>query len=82
VKLFTSKDPAQSCGLALMAVKGVPAEKLVKLLWDRSRIIVVPIVHAEFEGIRVTPNIYTTLEEIDAFAEAVEKIVRSESAAA
>jgi len=31
-------------------------------------------VHAEYEGIRVTPNVYTTLEEIDTFAEAMKQI--------
>jgi selenocysteine lyase/cysteine desulfurase len=30
--------------------------------------------HAEFEGVRVTPNVYTTLEEIDTFAAAMEEI--------
>jgi selenocysteine lyase/cysteine desulfurase len=43
-------------------------------LWDRWRIIATPIVHAEFEGLRVTPNVYTTLEEIDTFAGAMEEI--------
>ena len=43
-------------------------------LWDKWRIIATPIVHAEYEGIRVTPNVYTTLEEIDTFAEAMVKI--------
>ena len=45
-------------------------------LWDRWRIIATPIVHAEYEGIRVTPNVYTTLEEVDTFAAAMEEIVK------
>lgn len=79
VKVLTSKDPAQSCGLVLVSVKGVPAEKVVRLLWEKSRVVVVPIVHAEFEGVRVTPNIYTTLDEIDTFAATMEEIVRTEA---
>jgi selenocysteine lyase/cysteine desulfurase len=35
------------------------------------RVVQTPIVHAEFKGIRVTPNVYTTLEEIDRFSELV-----------
>ena len=27
--------------------------------------------HAEYEGVRVTPNVYTTLEEIDTFGKAM-----------
>jgi selenocysteine lyase/cysteine desulfurase len=52
---------------------GVPP-KVVEQLWNRWRIIATPIVHAEYEGVRVTPNIYTTLEEVDTFAEAMEKL--------
>jgi len=31
-------------------------------------------VHEEYEGLRITPNVYTTLEEIDTFAGAMEEI--------
>ena len=30
------------------------------------------IKHAEFEGVRVTPSVYTTLEELHRFCSAVE----------
>ena len=36
-----------------------------------------PIKHDEFEGVRVTPSVYTTLEEIDRFCDAVEAVPRS-----
>jgi selenocysteine lyase/cysteine desulfurase len=36
-------------------------------------------VHAEYEGVRVTPNVYTTLEEIDTFADAMRQISTSAS---
>jgi selenocysteine lyase/cysteine desulfurase len=29
-----------------------------------------------YQGIRVTPNVYTTLEEIDTFASAVEEVLK------
>ena len=44
-------------------------------LWDKRRIIVVPILHDEFKGLRVTPNVYTTLAEVDVFAEEMEKVI-------
>jgi selenocysteine lyase/cysteine desulfurase len=31
--------------------------------------------HAEFEGIRVTPCVYTTTDEVDLFAEEMEKVI-------
>jgi selenocysteine lyase/cysteine desulfurase len=74
VRIHTSLDPAQSCAIANVQITGVPTGKVVTRLWDRWRIIATPIVHAEFEGVRVTPNVYTTLEEIDTFAAAMEEI--------
>ena len=76
-KMHTSMDPAQSCAIANVQIVGVPTAKVVSRLWDRWRIIATPIVHEEFEGLRVTPNVYTTLEEIDTFAAAMEQIAAS-----
>ena len=73
-KIHTSMDPAQSCAIANVQVIGLPTAKVVSRLWDRWRIIATPIVHEEFEGLRITPNVYTTLEEIDTFAAAIEQI--------
>ena len=36
-------------------------------LFDKHRIFTTPIVHEEFQGIRITPNVYTTLGELDRF---------------
>ena len=30
-----------------------------------------------FSGIRITPNVYTTIREVNIFCEAVEKVIRS-----
>jgi selenocysteine lyase/cysteine desulfurase len=37
---------------------------------------VVAIKHPEFEGCRVTPHVYTTIEEIDRFIDAMETILK------
>ena len=76
VKLLTPYDPQQSCALANFAVEGIDAVKLGGHLWEKYRINCTPIVHAEFQGIRITPNVYTTTREIDIFCEAVEKVIR------
>jgi isopenicillin-N epimerase len=34
-----------------------------------------PLVHPEYSGLRITPNVYTTLNEIDIFAEAMERVI-------
>ena len=76
VRILTPYDPAQSCGLASMAIDGMDPNKLVTYLWDTHRIIVTPIVHKEFSCVRVTPNVYTTVAEIDRFGDVMEDILR------
>jgi selenocysteine lyase/cysteine desulfurase len=76
VKILTSYDPTQSCGLALVNIEGVDPVKLCGYLFDQYRIIATPIKHPEFEGVRVTPNVYTTLREVDIFAEAMERVIQ------
>jgi len=74
VKLHTSLKPGLSCGIATVQVPGVETGKLAQHLWDKHRILVTPIIHPEFEGLRVTPSVYTTLEEIDRFCEVMEGV--------
>ena len=50
-----------------------PGESLI----SPYRILVTPINHPACTGIRVMPNVYTTLEEIDTFCEAMEGIIRN-----
>lgn len=77
VRLHTSLKPGFACGLANVEVKGIDSGELTTHLWNKYRIIATPIKHKEFEGIRVTPNVYTTLEEVDRFSDAMEDIIRN-----
>jgi selenocysteine lyase/cysteine desulfurase len=76
VLVHTSFDPAMSCAIGCVEIEGVDTARLAKHLFDRRRIIVVPILHEEFQGLRVTPNVYTTLDEVDIFAEEMEAVIR------
>jgi isopenicillin-N epimerase len=40
------------------------------------RIFTTPILHEEFQGIRITPNVYTTLSKLDRFCEQMEMIAQ------
>jgi len=77
VRLHTSLKPEFSCGLANVEIIGIGPGDLASHLWAKHRIIVVPIKHPEFQGIRVTPNVYTTLEELDRFCGAMEAVVKN-----
>jgi isopenicillin-N epimerase len=70
-------------GEALTFHNGIGAERkaarlryLSAHLWNTQKIIVTPIGHEACPGIRVTPNVYTTLDEIDRFAEAMEDVIQ------
>src|SRR5262249_31214973 len=75
VRIHTSFDAAMSCAIGNVQVEGIDSQALAKHLFDTKRIIVVPIRHAEFEGLRITPSVYTTTDEIDLFAEEMERVI-------
>ena len=74
IVLHTPLDPTLSCAIGTVQIKGIPTGDVGTKLWNDHRILATPIVHPEFEGLRVTPNVYTTLDEIDIFADAMEKL--------
>jgi selenocysteine lyase/cysteine desulfurase len=76
VRLHTSLAPGFAGGIATLQVLGVDSAKLAEHLWNAHKILVTAIVHEEFEGLRVSPSVYTTLEELDRFCEAIEEVVR------
>ncbi len=75
-QLHTSLDPALSCAIGTIGIDGIPPGQITSKLWEKWRILATPIVHAEYQGVRITPNVYTTLDEIDTFGEAMESIAR------
>src|SRR5881296_792068 len=76
IRFNTSFDANQSCAIANVHIEGTNPEAVTKYLFDKHRIFTTPIVHEEFQGIRITPNVYTTLNELDCFCEHMELIAR------
>jgi selenocysteine lyase/cysteine desulfurase len=74
-KTLHSEDPAQSCGIGFLAFNGVDAGKIRETLLSKYNIITAYVPHEEYTGLRITPHIYSTLHDIDAFSAAVEKEV-------
>lgn len=72
----TSFDPKQSCAIANFKIDGIDPVAIGGYLMSKHKIFTTPIVHEEFTGIRITPNVYTTLWELDRFCEIVESIAR------
>ena len=79
MKLFTNLKPGWSGGIATFSLDGVDPAELEKFLWEKHRIFVVTIKHDEFSGTRVSPSVYTTIDEVDRFADAVEQFAKKGS---
>ncbi len=77
VKILTPLDSPWGGGIGNFSVDGLDPAKLGNWLFGNHRIVNTPITHAEFSGIRITPNVYTTLDEIDRFSELVLRAIKS-----
>lgn len=74
VRFHTSFDERQSCAIATVEIDGVEPGALGSYLMDAHKIFTTPIVHEEFRGLRITPNVYTTLNELDRFCEVMRRV--------
>lgn len=74
VRFHTSFEPNQSCGIANIEITGLDPVQIANYLMSQHKIFTVPIVHEEFKGIRITPNVYTTLRELDRFCEVMDSV--------
>jgi selenocysteine lyase/cysteine desulfurase len=77
VSVLTPLDNRQSGAIALVHIDGLDSGQLSTWLLKQHRIVNTPIGHPEFNGIRITPNVYTTLDEIDTFCDKMTQAIRS-----
>ena len=78
VKILSNLDAGQTWGVAMVGIEGIDPRALSQHMMDRYRIVVNAVVGGtppqqvfDYSGLRVTPNVYTTLEEVDTFAQAM-----------
>ena len=76
VRLHTSLKPGFACGIATVEIQGIDSATLNGWLWTNYRILTTAIVHDDFQGIRVSPSVFTTLNELDRFCDAMEHAIR------
>jgi selenocysteine lyase/cysteine desulfurase len=65
VKLYTSMKPGFGCAIGLVGIEGKKAGQLDGYLFDSYRIHCVPITWEKVDGVRITPNVYTTTKDLD-----------------
>ena len=76
IDLNTPREVHKSCAIANVGVKGMKPSDLSKTLLDEYNIWTVAIDGHGVHGCRITPNVYTTLEELDQFIDAMKKIAK------
>jgi selenocysteine lyase/cysteine desulfurase len=71
VVLYTPTDPARSCAIANVGIKGMDPTDLAKSLLEKERIFTVGYDNAGVHGVRVTPHVFIRPKELDTFVAAI-----------
>jgi selenocysteine lyase/cysteine desulfurase len=77
VKLHTSFDPKWGCAIGNVSVEGRKVGELDAFLLDKYRVHTVGIEWENIHGVRVTPNVYTTLKNLDVLVEGITAFAKS-----
>ncbi|TFH24125.1 MAG: hypothetical protein E4H10_11055 [Bacteroidia bacterium] len=72
--LNTPADPARSCAIANVGIRGMEPSQLADILFDKYKIYTVAINGAGVYGCRITPNVYTTTGELDVLVDALTQL--------
>lgn len=71
IVLNTPADASRACGIANVGISGMKPADMAKTLLDRYKIWTVAIDGQGVQGCRITPNVYTTTQELDTFVRAL-----------
>lgn len=77
IVINTPFDPQRSCGIGNVGLKNMKPETLAKRLYKEFGIFTVAIDYANVKGCRITPNIFTSENELDTFINAMKSLARS-----
>lgn len=74
VSIGTSLHPDFSCGIALLQIDGKTPNEISKFLFKNYKIHTVAINWENIHGVRITPNVYTRLQDLDRLQVALQKL--------
>ena len=70
----TPEDINRSCGIANVGLKNITPSEMSKILMDKYKIFTVAIDYANVKGCRISPNVFTTTQELDILVEAIKEM--------
>lgn len=76
ILINTPEQAEKSCAIANVGVNGINPSELAKVLMEKYKIWTVPIDGAGVHGCRITPNVYTSIKELDTFIKAMKEIAK------
>lgn len=71
VKLNTSLDPKWGCAIGNVGIEGRKPGELDSYLLDKYKIHTVGIEWENIQGVRITPNVYTTIKNLDLLVDGI-----------
>jgi selenocysteine lyase/cysteine desulfurase len=69
--IVLNTPPDRACGIANVGIKGMKPAEMAGRLMKEHKVFTVAIDYANVQGCRITPNVYTTSEELEAFVAAL-----------
>lgn len=77
ILINTPFEAKRSCGIGNVGLKNMKPSELEKRLYDEHKIFTVAIDYANVKGCRITPNVFTTTQELDVFIEAMKSLAKT-----
>ena len=74
IMVNTPADEKRVCGIANVGIEGIAPGDLATRLLKEHNVFTVAIDYANVHGCRISPNIYTTTDELDQFVSALKKM--------
>ncbi len=74
VHVHTSFKPEFACVIGLFSIDGYKPAEIDTYLFEKHKIHTVGIVWENISGVRVTPNVYTTLKDLDKLVQAIHEL--------
>lgn len=74
MNLYTSVKPTQSCAIATIGFEGWEAHDIERTLFEKYKIHTVSMIHEKVNGIRITPNVYTSTQELDLLVKGLKEL--------
>lgn len=77
IKVGTSLNPQYGCAIGLLQIDGKTPVQVDSYLFEKYKIHAVGITWENISGVRITPNTYTQLSDLDVLVEAISKCAKA-----